>query len=224
MYAAVARNGCGGFRGDDIPFGGSSGNALGAWTAYARIGGDIGDNVSWRLGGSVLSGEAEGGRETNEDEVIFIGDQRIYIADFRAIWTPTGNPRQQEVILQGEYFWNDEDGTYEDTNAGTGQVAFDDKTSGWYAQAVYKFDPQWRIGARYSKLNSADTPVGLIGSALDADDYDPRAYAVMIAWPNSEFGRIRAQGPREEVARAGEAHPLSSQSIMSLRAHPAHAQ
>ncbi len=210
------------FRGDDFPNGGGNGEGNGAWSGFARIGDDIGDNQSWRVGGSVLSGEANGGRKSNEDNVTFIGDSNLYVADLRYTWAPTGNPRAQEVTLQGEYFWRDEDGTYEDTDASTGAVAFDDSASGWYAQAVYKFLPQWRVGARYSELQSPDVPAGLVGSALDASGHDPKAYSAMIDWTNSEFSRIRLQYNHEELSQNEDDNQFIVQYTMSLGAHGAH--
>ncbi|MDG1287443.1 MAG: hypothetical protein P8P30_07740 [Rickettsiales bacterium] len=210
------------FRGDDFPYGEGSGEGVGAFSAYARVGGDIGHNQSWRIGASLLHGEADGTRASNEDTVTFSGDSSLYIADARYVWAPTGNAREQEVILQGEYFWRQEDGLYEDTNAGTGGVNFDDSSSGWYAQSVYKFDPQWRIGARYSQLNAADTPLGLAGSALDADGYNPKAYSAMLDWTNSEFSRMRLQYNREELSRDQDDNQFTVQYIMSLGAHGAH--
>lgn len=210
------------FRGDDFPYGEADGDGVGAWSAFARVGGDIGDNQSWRLGGYALSGQADGTRMTNEDMVSFTGDTDLYAADIRYTWAPTGNAREQEVILQGEYFWRDEDGIYEDIDAGTGSVAFDDRSSGWYAQGVYKFDPQWRVGARYSQLNAANVPVGLIGSALDSGNYDPKAYSAMLDWTNSEFGRVRVQYNREELTRGQDDNQFMLQYIMSLGAHGAH--
>jgi hypothetical protein len=210
------------FRGDDFPFGEADGSGLGAWSAFARVGGDIGDNQSWRLGGYALKGEADGSRLTNEDVVSFTGDTDIYAADVRYTWAPTGNAREQEVILQGEYFWRNEDGVYEDSDAATGPVNFDDSSTGWYAQAVYKFDPQWRVGARYSQLNAPDVPAGLVGSALDSGGYDPKAYSAMLDWTNSEFSRIRLQYNREELAPGQDDNQVMLQYIMSLGAHGAH--
>lgn len=210
------------FRGDDFPFGEGAGSDVGAWSAFARVGGDIGDNQSWRLGAYTLQGEADGSRLSNEDVVSFTGDTDIYAADVRYTWAPTGNAREQEVILQGEYFWRNEDGVYEDTDAATGAVNFDDSSSGWYAQAVYKFDPQWRVGARYSQLEAADVPAGLVGSALDSDGYDPKAYSAMLDWTNSEFSRVRLQYNREELARGQDDNQVMLQYIMSLGAHGAH--
>ena len=213
--------GGGAFRGDDTPFGGSSGGGFDAWSAFARIGGDIGENQSWRLGGYALSGDA-GGRAGNGDAVNFTGDSTLYATDIRYTWAPTGNPRAQEVILQGEYFWRSEDGTYEDFGAGTGAAAFDDNARGWYAQGVYKFLPQWRIGYRYSRLKTPDVPLGLLGSALDSGGYNPDAHAVMADWTNSEFSRLRLQYNHEELARGQGDDQILLQYIMSIGAHGAH--
>jgi len=209
------------FRGADFPFGGADGGRLGHWSAFARVGGDIGRDQSWRLGGYALRGQAEG-RTTNDGALTFVGDTNLYALDLRYTWAPTGNPRQQEVTLLGEYFWRSEKGTYEDTAAETGAVAFDKSSSGWFAQAVYKFHPQWRVGARYSRLDSAAVPDGLAGSALDPSGHDPHAYAVMADWTNSEFSRLRLQYNRERLSRGEADNQFLAQYVMSIGAHGAH--
>ncbi len=219
IYSEV---GGGVYRGDDLPGGGADGNDIGSWTAYGRVGGDIGDNTSWRLGLSTL--QVEGGeRSANEDMVVFDGDSGLYIADARAVYAPTGNNAEQEIILQGEYFYRDEDGTYDDMDAGTGAVAYDDSQSGWYAQSVYKFHPKWRVGARYSQLYAGDVPAGLAGSALDDGGHNPWAATAMVDWTNSEFSRARVQFNREELSDGNEDDQIILQYIMSLGAHGAHA-
>ena len=65
------------FRGDDFPFGGADGEDVAAWSGFARVGGDIGGNQSWRIGGYLLSGESAEGRGSNEDDVTYIGDTRL---------------------------------------------------------------------------------------------------------------------------------------------------
>jgi hypothetical protein len=217
LYAEI---GGGSFRGDDFPLGG--GDGAGSYSAYARVGGDIGDNQNWRFGLSMLSGEAKGGRVTNEDNATFIGDSDLYAADLRYVFAPTGNAKNQELIFQGEYFYRDESGTYEDTNAATGKVSFDDNASGWYAQTVYKFKPQWRAGLRYSELLAPNTPTGLIGSSLDSNGHDPKSYTAMIDWTNSEFSRIRFQYNREELSKNNHDNQIMLQYVMSFGAHSAH--
>ena len=213
--------GAGAFRGNDFPAGGADGEEIGAWTAYGRVGGDVGNNTSWRLGLSTLQA-TDVSRDGNEDEVNFSGDSSLYVADARAVYAPTGNNAEQEIIFQGEYFMRDEDGTYEDSDAGTGAIAYDDSQSGWYAQSVYKFMPQWRVGARYSQLYAGDVPTGLVGSALDDGGHNPWEATAMVDWTNSEFSRIRAQFSREEVADGQEDNQFTLQYIMSLGAHGAH--
>lgn len=210
------------YRGDDFPGGGAQGSDIGSWTAYGRIGGDIGDKTSWRAGLSTLQVD-EAVRAGNEDAVTFTGNSGLYIADARMVYAPTGNNAEQEISLQGEFFYRDEDGAYEDTDAGTGVIAYEDHQSGWYAQSVYKFAPAWRVGARYSQLYAGDVPAGLLGSALDDNGHDPWAAATMIDWTPSEFSRIRAQYNREEVADGQDDNQVILQYIMSLGAHGAHA-
>ena len=210
------------FRGDNFPFGESDSSGIAAWSAFVRVGGDIDANQNWRLGGYILSGEADGSRLTNEDTVSFTGDTDIYVADVRYTWAPTGNARVQEVILQSEYFWRNEEGVYQDTVASTGAIRFDESSSGGYAQVVYKFDPQWRIGLRYSRLNAPGVPAGLVGSALDSAGHDPKAYSAMLDWTNSEFSHVRLQYKHEKLARGRDDNQVVLQYIMSLGAHGAH--
>jgi hypothetical protein len=219
FYAEI---GGGAFRGDDFPFGGAKGEGAGAWSAYARVGGDVANNQDWRVGAYVLSGESNGGRPSNEDAVSFIGDVGLYVADVRYNWAPTGNPKERELSLQGEYFRRTENGSYEDAGAGTGPVAFDGDSDGWYAQAVYKFHPQWRTGARYSRLDAHYLPAGLAGSALDGNGHDPEAYALMTDWTNSEFSRVRLQYNYETPDEGRADHQFLLQYVLSLGAHAAH--
>ena len=148
---------------------------------------------------------------------MFSGDARLYAIDFRTTWAPTGNAREREVALQGEYFWRKERGTYElapegDEEHGLSE-AFDLTTPGWYLQGVYKFRPGWRVGARYSRL---------IAPHEMELERDPTALAVMLDWSNSEFSRLRLQFNRESFVEGDHDNQLMLQYIMSLGAHPAH--
>ncbi len=216
-----AELGGGMFRGDDFPGGGSL-TGLGSWSAYARTGGDIGDNQSWRLGVYTLQSDVNS-RATEEGALTFVGQNTLYAADLRYTFAPTGDASKKEVILQAEVMYREEDGTYNDTEAGTGTVSYDESSLGWYAQAIYKFAPSWRVGARYARLNAADTPEGFAGSALDSAGHDPETFSVMGDWTNSEFGRFRLQYNREELAEKQEDNQFLVQYVMSIGAHGAHA-
>ena len=210
QYAEI---GGGVFRGDDFPAGGTV-SGMGGLSAYARTGGDIGDNQSWRVGAYTLRSDAVS-RATEEGELTFVGNSYLYAADLRYTLAPTGNAKNQEIILQGEYFRRLEDGTYN-------TVAYDDKTSGWYVQGVYKFAPALRIGARYSRMETADTPAGLAGTAVDAGEHSPETYSVMADWTNSEYGRIRFQYNIEDLTDGVTDRQFYIQYVMSLGAHGAH--
>jgi hypothetical protein len=212
--------GGGTFRGDDFPFG--NGDGTGSYSAYLRIGGDITDNQNFRLGASILSGETKGVGRVNEENISFIGKTDLYIADLRYNFAPTGNSKNQEITLQGEYFFRDELGTYESADENTNKVSFDDNSSGWYAQIIYKFNPNYRFGIRYAELNSPSTPEGLADSHLDADSFDPKTYTAMFDWTNSEFSRIRIQYDHEELERNNHDNQFTLQYIMSIGAHSAH--
>ncbi|QMU60828.1 MAG: hypothetical protein GKR92_03615 [Gammaproteobacteria bacterium] len=213
--------GFGVFRGGDFPGGGEGDSNVGAWTVFARIGGDMGDNSAWRMGLSTLQVD-DLERSSNEDELEFAGDNKMYIVDGRYIWAPTGNNREKELILQAEYMQRDEDGIYDDLAAGSGPVSYDEDQSGWYAQGIYKFHPQWRVGARYSHLNPGDVPTALVGTVLDDQNHDPESLSLMADWTNSEFGRLRLQYNMEELADDNRDHQITLQYIMSMGAHAAH--
>ena len=159
----------------------------------------------------------EHGHSAFFSEGMFSGDTRLFALDFRTTWAPTGNARERELTLQGEYFWRTERGTYALAAEGDEEVGeseyFDTTTRGWYAQAIYKFLPRWRIGARYSRL---------IPSHEMELDHDPAAVTAMIDWTNSEFSRLRLQYSRETLAEDEHDSQIMLQYIMSLGAHPAH--
>ena len=257
------------FRGGDVPFGGSE-SGREAWSAYARVGGDVGRNSALRLGAYVLDGEAHGragaphahedehghedeehAHEGEEEEEgheehdhaeyfsngSFAGDTRLFGVDFRYTLAPTGNAREQELILQGEYFRRSEAGVYtlegeqhceiegpdEDTSPTLEEHEHHCETeseterlngdaNGWYAQAVYKFMPRWRVGARYARLSPPS----------DAElDNDVSTFSAMLDWTNSEFGRVRLQYNRETFGDVRD-NQLILQYVMSLGAHGAH--
>ncbi len=245
--------GAGVFRGGDTPFRGSE--SARAWSAYARLGGDIGANSALRIGAYMLVGEAHGRRggdahdheeedaheegeeEEGEEEHAhaeffsngsFEGDTRLLGVDFRYTYAPTGNARERELILLGEYFRRSEKGLYtleeqhcEDPDDQHGHEICETESeaellngdaSGWYAQAVYRFMPRWRVGLRYSRLSPP--------SAAELDR-DLSAVSTMLDWTNSEFGRIRFQYNRESFGEERD-DQFILQYVMSLGAHGAH--
>ena len=236
------------FRGDDGPLFGGSDNGLRARSLYGRLGWDMGRDAAVRVGGYVLDGKSRGrggeeeehgheeeehgdgdeGEGEHEEELAafftggaFTGDTRLYGLDFRFAMAPTGNARESELIFQAEYFWRKEDGTYvreepPETDGGepvVEELKTDSTAHGWYVQGVYKPAPSWRIGARYARLSPPDD-AGI--------EHDPYAFAMMVDWSNSEFGRIRLQYNHEALDGHEEDNQIMLQYVMSLGAHAAH--
>ena len=228
------------FRGADFPFSNGNSPNIPVGSAFLRLGDDIGSNHSWRIGGYALLGESANQRSSNEGQVLFEGDTNLIIADFRYTWAPTGNAREHEITLQAEYFWRQEKGSYQAAESGghdheeeeeehegedelSDAVEFDNNTSGWYAQLVYKFHQQWRIGFRYSQLLATESaPNELAETLLDTHGHHPVTYSVMVDWSNSEFSRLRFQYNLEQTAHDQNDHQIIVQYIISLGAHAAH--
>lgn len=191
--ALFAEAGGGIYRGIGFPAAGSSSSGRGAQTLFARVGGDVGASNSWLAGLSFLRAEAD---ELETGDLTFNGTSDIYVADAKYTWAPQGNLSNRYLVLQGEYLWRNQDGDYND-------VGYDEDTSGWYAQAVYKFRPRWKVGYRYASLDPASVPPGLEGTALDSGGHDPRAHSLLIEFDNSEFSSIRLQYTRDESGPQG---------------------
>ena len=221
------------------PDGGRSKNGFGSGNLFAHLGGDIGTSTAWRAGASYLRTSP---RERSYGDVdssgtgvsnSISGRSRLWVLDGVLKWSPNGNPTHNNLKLQGEYFRRTESGslTY-DTQAasfGTQSGSYRSKQSGWYAQGVYQFMPQWRVGYRHDRLNAGTTSIELVNSgALAAADfpifgaYNPKRSTVMLDWSPSEFSRWRLQLARD-YSRMGEAdNQVFLQYIMSLGAHGAH--
>jgi len=211
--------GYGMFRGDDFPGGNASGEGANGTTGYLRIGGDLGSKTAWRLGASALSTKTgSSGRSSNETTVTYLGKTDFLIADLKLAYAPTGNRKNQEIILQGEYFDRSEKGDY---TVSSNTAFIDDDSKGYYGELIYKFHPNYRIGYRYSGLEAAETPSALSGTTLDSAGHDPYTNSVMLDWSNSEYSRIRVQYNQDNTTTE-EDNQLILQYSMSIGAHPAH--
>lgn len=208
LYAEI---GAGAFRGTGFPAAGSANSGNGSQTLFARIGGDSGASQSWLAGVSYLRAKAV---ERVNGDLTFNGVSNVYIVDAKYTWSPNGNLANEFLVLQGEYFRGRSDGNY---NA----VDYNENSTGWYAQAVYKFHPQWKVGYRLARMNAPGVPSAFIGSALDNDGHDPLTQSVLLEFDNSEFSSLRLQYTRDESG------PLTDNAgallyTISMGAHGAH--
>jgi len=215
-------------RGENFPAGGAANDGQGAATLFAHLGGDVGASHAWRAGLSFLRARSEG-RESGALDTApdaFSGDSRVAIADLVWKWSPGGNPRQTNFKFQAEYLWRDEDGEFTaDVNSVNGPAvtdAYRATHSGWYAQAVYQFMPQWRAGLRYDQLRAQEIAAGANAALFDTQGHTPRRASVMLDWSRSEFSRLRLQVSRDRSQPDTDSQ-VFVQYIMSLGAHGAHA-
>jgi len=227
-------------RGDRFP-GGEATETLGnSQSLFVKFGGDVGASHSWQAGLSQLwvdavdrdsSGHSHGGAGSTGDS--FTGDSNLTIADFVWKWAPQGNPGNRNLIFQSELFYRNEDGTDDFTESGdTAVLEYDGKQKGLYAQLVYQFMPQWRLGVRYDWLSSdndlrvvdaggLDPNEVLEETALNSNGYDPNRWSLMADWSPSEFSRLRLQYNRDESRHVVD-DQWTLQYIMSLGSHAAH--
>jgi hypothetical protein len=226
-----------GGNGDAFPGTRVGSNGLNGATLFAHVGGDIGDNASWRAGASWIDLDA-GNRAYDDvdaagDPVVnaFTGSSKTWVADAVFKWAPTGNSAQRYLKLQGEYMHRKESGelAFDIENAALAD-AYRSTQSGWYVQGVYQFQPRWRAGLRYDALASGDTGIGLVTSAaLTPGDFpallsgDPTRTTLMIDWNPSEFTRLRLQYAWDDARDAGDTdRQLFLQYLYGIGAHGAH--
>lgn len=215
-------------RGDGFPAGDNGEHDIGAWTAFAHVGGDLGTGGSWRLGLWHFDGKSSDRRSGEDIETGFTGKSRISGLDLVYKWAPNGNPAQRNLVLQAEVMRRSESGTVvSDPDGAADSSAYDGDQLGWYVQGVYQFMPRWRAGLRYDRLSASNEVANPVaGTSLELlanDGEDPQRVSAMIDFSNSEFSRIRLQYNRDESRGSDAAdNQVLLQYIYSMGAHPAH--
>lgn len=228
-------------RGANFPGSDRNKNGSGAGALFAHAGGDVGIAHSWRAGVSYLRTAARN-REAHFEDVggleavgAFSGRSRIWGADFVWKWAPDGNPKTRNFKFQTEYFQRREAGELtcsDDEGAGNAcdpLAAGDSVTSrtrtrqsGWYAEGVYQFSPQWRAGLRYEQLDSGRRDFGSNAANLVVENYKPKRASLMADYNWSEFSRVRLQYAHDRSMAGLTDHQWTLQYVMSLGAHGAH--
>lgn len=221
---------------EEFPSGKTSG-AISSAVLHAKTGGDIGTDHSWLAGighwradnitdrsGEAHAHEGEAATETPR----FSGDSQINTINALYKWAPNGNARERNLKLQAEYFHRKEkgrvdmveaDGTFEESSSYKG------KQSGWYAQAIYQFRPQWRVGLRHDRLNISNTGSDsevLEEAELLSSKHTPQRNSIMLDYSPREYSRLRLQFNRDERSE-NEDDQIILQYIHSFGSHGAHA-
>jgi hypothetical protein len=223
-------------RGANFPGSDRNKNGSGAGALFAHLGGDVGVANNWRAGLAYLKTTAQEREAHFEDaggagEALtrFNGDSATWLADFVWKWAPNGNPKYQSFKFQSEYFVRSEKGDLfcqdEDpgTQCGSGvNSAYNTRQSGWYAQGVFRFSPNWRAGLRYEQLDSGRRDFGVNADNLVVDSYRPKKATAMLDYSWSEFSRVRLQYAQDKSMLGITDNQVTVQYIMSLGAHGAH--
>lgn len=230
--------------GDAFPGTNRNRNGANSQALFGHFGGDIGSDYAWRTGVSYLRTSASSRSYEDVDSLgnavtnTFDGRTRMWIVDGVLKWAPNGDGRRTNFKLQGEYFRVRQSGTlaYDDTAQAAPQfgAAFSDgfraAQSGWYAQGVWQFTPNWRVGYRYDRLSYGSVAIGVVNNGLGptAADFplltphNPSRNTAMIDFSPSEFSRFRLQYVRDDSRIGARDNLVLLQYIHSLGAHGAH--
>lgn len=212
------------------------------WVFFCKSSADMGDLVL--LGGaSAAFGKAR--FDLLEDEhapSAFSGNTFMFGFDLYARYTIDS---YRYFSIQGEYLSRVTDGwnfiapgdhhDHHDHLSGTGlllqspaepeleKIAEERSQAGFYAQAIYRFLPRWRIGARFELLHRND--IVRNGESLSLPG-DLKRWSFMLELKPSEFSRLRLQYRLDHASwLEGELkkfHVLSLQFNFAIGAHGAH--
>jgi hypothetical protein len=190
----------------------------GAYTLFAKLGGDVGHSNSWQFGVSWVSADAiERGGAHHDGEAAaetFTGDSDLAVMDLVWKWAPNGNSAQRSLKLQGEYFSRSESGDFDG-------LVYDGDQTGWYLQGIWQFVPRWRLGLRHDVVYAENGPL-LAGTELEDPGRRSSRDSLMFDWSPSEYSRLRLQYTQDRVLAETDRQWML-QYVMSLGAHGAHA-
>lgn len=195
----------------------SEGSGDGAANAFIKFGGDITDNQAWLAGFSYLYAKSNKGRES--DDIVFKGKDNLYGLSLKYTYAPSGNNKESELAIQGEYLFRNEKGKYNIEDAGFKQ--YNNNSSGWYLQGTYKFLTNWKVGYRYAQMRPDDVPNSFKDTPLDSQGHKPEMHSLMAEWNNSEFSRIRLQYNYDKTSKKDD-NQIVLEYTVSFGAHGAH--
>ena len=190
---------------------------------------EVSNSLSLNIGGSFATGANGTGRDNRTN---------LYGTDFFAKYRPLRNSPYQEILLQSEFMYRDEE---------TDEGNLDEY--GFYIQLVYRFAKRWNTGLRFGLVNPVD-PVEADESFTEAEimNNDPvftksnngengindlselgllgleYRISAMLTFNPSEFSRIRLEYDytHPDPGFADSQSALYLQFQYSLGAHGAH--
>jgi len=211
------------FRGKQlVPNPESKAGGIGAYTLVTKLGGDVGRSHSWQLGLSYLHNRRVPAMEDDHDHghdhdhgghhhgASFAG-KHTYTLDVTWKWAPNGNSREQQVRVTAEAARVTDINRY----ATSGE-----RHEGVYLAAVWRFHPNFEVGARLDRLRVA----------IPHDDHFHAGrlseQSLMVAWKPSHMQSLRLQFSRQSDAVGFEkpaSRSVALQYVLALGAHGAHA-
>ena len=221
----------------EFPFSASDQNSNGfqVATVFARLGGDIGVSHSYLVGAWALQAKNSVVDQPigSLDDVTGVsnlangGNSKLWGLDFVYKWAPEGDrvDRNFKVIAEWMHRSFDSTLTYAAAGPGTQVGDFTANQSGWFVQGIYQFEPAWRVGLRYDRLDegSYDLSPGLAGApGLAPPDFTPKRVSAMLDWSPSEFSRFRLQYNQDSSQTGITDNQIYLQYILSLGTHGAH--
>lgn len=196
-------------------------SGLGAYTLSTKLGGDFNASHSWQLGLSYLHSrriaavEEEAAEEGHDHEhghshAAQFGGRHTWLLDATWKWAPNGNNRQEQVRVTAEMI----------RVSGINRFATGGQThEGVALSAVWRFHPNWEVGARVDRLRVA----------MPHDDHFHTGRlnerALMVAYKPSHTQSLRLQLSHQGRAQGFEQTGRQSvqlQYILAFGAHGAH--
>jgi hypothetical protein len=179
---------------------------------------DLTDETSWRIGGSVVTGNKNlsYAEDIPFDSTISKISSLTWGVDFHLKWKPLQYGRYQSFILEGEYV--------------NSTLNIDDKRTkplhGYYVQGLYQFGLRWWIQARFEQFNQAkelhnffNGPDGIEVNPLK--DLSGNRFSFALAYVPTEFSAYRLQYNRLQLADSDE-QQIVLQVNVTIGSHPAH--
>lgn len=208
-----------------------SDSTVGVYTAYTKLGGDLGVASSWQFGLSYLHnqngrlGHHSPQQSHDHDHSALYTGKHLYGVDFVYKWAPQGNYKYRHFTLSTEYFRLTEFLPKEYQITPT-QLPSHDYQQGWYVSGVYQLTPRWSAGLRYGQLATEERHVDLANSTLEFEEQRVKETDVVFTWHHSHFSQVRLQYSyldnygHEDYPTYD--HIVSLQFVMTLGAHGAH--
>ena len=206
------------FRGEDFPFGNTAANegqGSDAWSVFYKSTFNMSntEEIAFNLYHLAGKSPALNARISTEDNVTFEGSSDLSVIN---IDYANSYGTDSKFKISAEYFYRNQNGTFADSEESTGKVGFNDNDSGYYVALVNQANDNLSMGFRYSEMLAADTPTGLVGSALDSANNDPEAYSVMSEWKFDSSAIVRLQLNHEKPSANTVDNQFMFQYVMYL--------